>query len=179
MTRAKLSKDALLPLMAAYVLEHGLADLSLRPLARAAGTSDRMLIYHFGSKDALIAELLGHLSDMFTAALDGAFPQGRARSRRACVEQVLTITGQPAFAPFFVVWWDIVAGSARGEAAYREAAGQIMDRLLAWAEAHLPQDDPDPAAGARLVLTLIEGAQMLDAVGRSAIGKDGLSALEN
>ena len=38
-----------------YVLEHGLIGLSLRPLAAELGTSDRMLLYHFGSKDELVA----------------------------------------------------------------------------------------------------------------------------
>lgn len=41
-----------------YALENGLIGLSLRPLAAELGTSDRMLIYHFGSKDALIAAVL-------------------------------------------------------------------------------------------------------------------------
>lgn len=41
-----------------YVLAHGLADLSLRPLAAAIGTSPRMLLYHFGTKEGLIAEVL-------------------------------------------------------------------------------------------------------------------------
>jgi AcrR family transcriptional regulator len=41
-----------------YVLAHGLIGLSLRPLAAALGTSDRMLIYHFGSKDRLITEIV-------------------------------------------------------------------------------------------------------------------------
>ena len=41
-----------------YVLEHGLLDLSLRPLAAALGTSDRMLLYHFGDKLNLVATIL-------------------------------------------------------------------------------------------------------------------------
>ncbi len=41
-----------------YALEHGLVGLSLRPLAAAIGTSDRMLIYHLGSKDALVVEII-------------------------------------------------------------------------------------------------------------------------
>ncbi|MDQ4054849.1 MAG: TetR/AcrR family transcriptional regulator [Actinomycetota bacterium] len=41
-----------------YVLEHGLIGLSLRPLAADLGTSDRMLLYHFGSKDELVAAVL-------------------------------------------------------------------------------------------------------------------------
>ncbi|MGW7521886.1 TetR/AcrR family transcriptional regulator [Streptomyces sp. NPDC054783] len=41
-----------------YVLRNGLADLSLRPLARALGTSDRMLLYYFGTKERMVAEAL-------------------------------------------------------------------------------------------------------------------------
>src|SRR5215216_5393943 len=41
-----------------YVLEHGLTDLSLRPLAQAIGSSPRVLLFLFGSKDELIRALL-------------------------------------------------------------------------------------------------------------------------
>lgn len=41
-----------------YALEHGLADLSLRPLAAAIGSSPRVLLFLFGSKDGLVRELL-------------------------------------------------------------------------------------------------------------------------
>jgi len=36
-----------------HVAAHGIADLSLRRLAEALGTSHRMLIHHFGSKEGL------------------------------------------------------------------------------------------------------------------------------
>ncbi|WP_427921051.1 TetR/AcrR family transcriptional regulator [Streptomyces sp. cg40] len=42
----------------AYLLEHGLTGLSLRPLAAATGTSPRVLLYLFGSKDELLRQLL-------------------------------------------------------------------------------------------------------------------------
>src|SRR5204863_5443118 len=41
-----------------HVLDHGMAKLSLRPLARALSTSPRMLLYHFGSKEQLVTEVL-------------------------------------------------------------------------------------------------------------------------
>lgn len=41
-----------------YVAEHGVGELSLRPLAAALGTSHRMLIYHFGSKEGLLVEVV-------------------------------------------------------------------------------------------------------------------------
>lgn len=41
-----------------YVLTHGLAALSLRPLAQKVGSSPRVLLYLFGSKDGLVRALL-------------------------------------------------------------------------------------------------------------------------
>uniref|UniRef100_A0AAU1ULA5 TetR/AcrR family transcriptional regulator n=1 Tax=Streptomyces sp. NBC_00119 TaxID=2975659 RepID=A0AAU1ULA5_9ACTN len=41
-----------------YVMRNGLTELSLRPLARALGTSDRMLLYYFGTKERMVAEAL-------------------------------------------------------------------------------------------------------------------------
>ncbi len=40
-----------------HALEHGL-PARLEPLARATGTSQRMLIYHFGTRDGLLREIL-------------------------------------------------------------------------------------------------------------------------
>jgi AcrR family transcriptional regulator len=51
-------KAELLDSVAEYLLEHGLAELSLRPLAQAVGTSPRILLYHFGSKEELVASAL-------------------------------------------------------------------------------------------------------------------------
>ena len=41
-----------------HVAEHGLGDLSLRSLAAELGTSHRMLIFHFGSKEKLWTEIV-------------------------------------------------------------------------------------------------------------------------
>jgi AcrR family transcriptional regulator len=41
-----------------YILQNGVAELSLRPLAAALRTSPRMLLYYFTSKEQLVAEAL-------------------------------------------------------------------------------------------------------------------------
>ena len=51
-------KEELLERAYQYALEHGLADMSLRPLAAAIGSSPRVLLFLFGSKDGLVSELL-------------------------------------------------------------------------------------------------------------------------
>jgi len=52
-------RDELARAAADYLLKHGVAGLSLRPLAAASGTSARLLIYHFGSKERLLVEAMG------------------------------------------------------------------------------------------------------------------------
>src|ERR1035437_4746455 len=51
-------RPELLDLAYRHVLAHGLADLSLRPLARAIGSSPRVLLYLFGSKSGLVRAIL-------------------------------------------------------------------------------------------------------------------------
>ncbi|MET9474922.1 TetR/AcrR family transcriptional regulator [Streptomyces sp. NPDC002917] len=51
-------REDLLCRVRSYVLRNGLASLSLRPLARELGTSDRMLLYYFGTKERMVAEAL-------------------------------------------------------------------------------------------------------------------------
>jgi len=51
-------RDRILDACVDYALAHGLPD-RLEPFAAASGTSTRMLIYHFGTRDALLRETLG------------------------------------------------------------------------------------------------------------------------
>jgi AcrR family transcriptional regulator len=51
-------KGDLLKQATSYALKNGLQDLSLRPLAKSLDTSARMLVYHFGSKEQLMVEIL-------------------------------------------------------------------------------------------------------------------------
>jgi AcrR family transcriptional regulator len=67
----------------AYVLEHGMAELSLRPLASAVGSSPRVLLYLFGSKEGLVRALLARARtdelDLLAAARGADLPQTARR----------------------------------------------------------------------------------------------------
>jgi len=64
-------RDDLLGAILTYVLEAGLADLSLRPLASAVSASPRTLLYHFGSKDALVLAVFAEAGRRQANLLDG------------------------------------------------------------------------------------------------------------
>lgn len=163
----------MLSALAAHVLENGLNTASLRPMASAAGTSDRMLIYHFGSKDALIAELLEHLAAQMAVGLDAALPSTPFESDRALVLQVVQLMRSDPFRPYSRVWLDIISASAQGQSAHLEAGGKIIDTFLAWLAAR----HPDGEARAAVLLTLIEGILVMDGVGRSDIADAAIEAL--
>jgi AcrR family transcriptional regulator len=48
----------------AYLAEHGLADVSLRPMATALGVSVNGLVHHFGSKEQLVVAALARAADV-------------------------------------------------------------------------------------------------------------------
>lgn len=56
---ASVRRDELLEATTTYLLENGVAELSLRPLAAAIGSKARLLVYHFGSKEQLLVEAMG------------------------------------------------------------------------------------------------------------------------
>lgn len=69
----------LLELAYEYVLEHGAADLSLRPLATAVKSSPRVLLFLFGSKAELVRAILARAREAELALLarvrgDGDLP---------------------------------------------------------------------------------------------------------
>jgi AcrR family transcriptional regulator len=63
-------QSELLELAYQYALQHGLDGLSLRPLARAIGSSPRVLLFLFGSKDGLVRALLARARTDELALLD-------------------------------------------------------------------------------------------------------------
>jgi AcrR family transcriptional regulator len=67
---ASARRAELLELAYAYVLQHGLAGMSLRPLAGAVGSSPRVLLLLFGSKEGLVRALLGRSRVEELALLD-------------------------------------------------------------------------------------------------------------
>jgi len=63
------ARDRLLAAAVRQALRGGIADLSLRELAAAIGTSHRMLIYHFGSREGLLTAVTRQVEERQRAAL--------------------------------------------------------------------------------------------------------------
>jgi AcrR family transcriptional regulator len=99
-------REKLLERAVQYVLQHGVGGLSLRPMAKNIGTTARMLIHHFGTKETLVAEVL--------LAIEHGFAQrtaayiGDDRTVGFTLKHMWTETAAPAMEPalraMFEVW---------------------------------------------------------------------------
>jgi len=172
--RLDIRRAQLLDVLADHVLEHGLSTASLRPLAKAAGTSDRMLLYYFEDKAELVAAILGVIAGRLAAELaqsvvDERLPLPTLRARLASV-----LLGEAVW-PFMAVWLELASLSAR-DPVYRRVAEDISRGFLAWAEAQLDSaDDVTRARDAALLLVMIEGMTVLKSVGLGDIAQQAFS----
>jgi AcrR family transcriptional regulator len=125
------ARERLLERCVAYLQEAGFSQLSLREIAAGTGTSHRMLIYHFGSRDGLLVDIVGYLEAQQRAVLaDLAAQPGdlidicRAFGRR------LT---DPALAPFERLFFEVYAHALYHRpwtAPFRESVIAAWDKPL-------------------------------------------------
>ena len=78
----------LLELAYQYVLQHGLMSLSLRPLAQAIGSSPRVLLFLFDSKEGLVQALLARARVAQLEILNQMPPTGAANDFESVVRGV-------------------------------------------------------------------------------------------
>jgi AcrR family transcriptional regulator len=163
-------REAAIERMADHVLAEGLAAATLRPLAAAAGTSDRMLLYYFADKDELLAATLDRIAARMTAQLDDAIPAEPRRPFPVLLEQVWAAMASESLRPFMPLWLDLASGAARGLQPHRNVAGEIADGFLAWVTIRLqPEEGGEEPLSAPLFLAAIEGMYLLKAIGRGAL----------
>jgi len=163
-------REAAIERMADHVLSEGLGAATLRPLAAAAGTSDRMLLYYFADKDELLAATLDRIAKRMIAQLDGTIPVEPRRPFPVLLEQVWAALASESLRPFMPVWLELASGAARGLQPHRDVAGEILGGFLVWVTIRLQAEtDGEPPLLAPLFLASIEGMYLLKAIGRGDI----------
>ena len=159
-TRESSKQADLVEAIATIVLREGLDALALRGLADRLSTSGRMLLYYFGTKNALIRAVLAHLSDRMVP-LRHAASSGDRLSAGHFVAVLLQASADPQVVPVMRVWTEVVARAARGEAPYREMADRIVVEWLDWIKTRL-LPNPDNDAQAQAILSIMEGVTILE-----------------
>ena len=106
-------RDELLERAYEYVTRTGLAELSLRPLAAAVGSSPRVLLFLFGSKDGLVRALLARARQDQLDVLDRMRADGTPADLPSAVQTLWRWLSAPTHRPLLVLWLEAYAQSLR------------------------------------------------------------------
>jgi AcrR family transcriptional regulator len=138
-----------------YVLEHGLAGLSLRPLASALGTSTRMLLYDFSSKEELVMAVLTEIRGREAAMLAG-YAHTSGASGPELVRAVWDWASSADRAPFMRLFFEVYTDAMAHPGTYSQQGQAMVTEWLDQFGAALA-GAPADAASATLVIAVLRG----------------------
>jgi AcrR family transcriptional regulator len=153
------ARERLLEAAIDYVVGHGLTDLSLRRLAAELGTSHRMLIHHFGSREGLWAAIVKEVERRQLATIGDLVPDPTvpfAEAMRAWWQHI----SDPSLWPNERLFFELYGQALQGRPGARDMLDGIVDSWLgpitAMGEAMgLPHDTAE--ASARLGIAVTRG----------------------
>jgi AcrR family transcriptional regulator len=124
------ARERLLAAAIEHVSRHGVGEISLRGLAAALGTSHRMLIYHFGSREALLIEVIRTVEEQQRAALAATLQDSDA-SPAEIMRRMWARVADPALWPNERLFFEVYAQALQGSPHALPLLDGIVD---AWVE---------------------------------------------
>jgi AcrR family transcriptional regulator len=107
------ARDRLLAAVVDFVAHNGVGELSLRRLAAGIGTSHRMLIYHFGSKEGLLIEVIRAVEERQRAAL-ATLDVDPANSLADIIRAIWQRLADPALSPYERLFFEMYGQALQG-----------------------------------------------------------------
>ena len=167
MANRQAQRERVIQALADHLLCHGLGANSLRQLATAAGTSDRMLLYYFKDKAEIMSVVLDRIAGRFAEALDQAMPPERLPPEQLLV-RASALVRTPEMRPTMRLWLDMVAAAARQEPPFPAIATDLLRQLMDWVETRLAgPEGPARRQRAALLLAIIDGIVLFEMKGGS------------
>jgi AcrR family transcriptional regulator len=109
-----------------YVYEHGVSQLSLRPLGEAVGCSPRLLLYFFSSKEELITAVLAAAGARQRMLVSRLQMEHIATPGQACRE-IWKAISQPKAEPIFRLFFEVYGLALQDHERY----ASFLDRVVA------------------------------------------------
>jgi AcrR family transcriptional regulator len=165
MTKSDDRRALLLNRLADHVLAHGVSASSLRPLAKAAGVSDRMLLYYFKDKAEVIEAVLTQIARQLEAELGAQTNPTKLPLDPLRLHLWGTLKTE-ALWPYMRLWLEIASLAACGDPLFQTVGQSIGRGFLAWGAGQLDcTTEAERERDAATLLVTIEGLVLLKAIG--------------
>lgn len=126
-------KERLLDAVIAHFAADGLADQSLRRIAEAIGSSHRMLLYHFDSKDGLLLEVVREVEARTQARL-ASVAQVAGEQTDEVIRRMWSYVADPELASFERLFFALYGRALQGDEAARPL---LRDDIARWLETNV------------------------------------------
>jgi AcrR family transcriptional regulator len=145
-----MAKADLLDRVITYLADAGVGDRSLRQIAAGAGTSHRMLIYHFGTRDALLVEVVRAVEERQRVALAAL----KSHTPRDMAIEFWRRLSDPALAPYERLFFELYGAALAGQ----ESVAPVLDGIVTSWLADESMFAGLPLTQARMALAFTRGA---------------------
>lgn len=146
-----------------YVLDHGITDLSLRPVAQALGVTHATLLRHFSSKDELIMCVLERIRTNLVAQLTADGELREAGSAAELLRIAWRRLCEPKEQRQFLLLFELIGSKGLRPGDGRDLARSIVDESVAALAGRLGRDGwaPEEASAlATMLLAQMRGLQL-------------------
>jgi AcrR family transcriptional regulator len=172
----KYSREQILAGAVELVLDGGLSSLSYGQLAKSLGTSDRVIVYYFPSKQTLIGETLAEIGTRLQEALARAFAVP-ASDHRELTAAAFPLLANDEMDPIFAVYFEACGLAAAGLEPYGQIADELVQAWIGWLAGFLVGTPQRRRAEAEATLALIDGVLLLRQLGGPAAAARAAKAL--
>jgi AcrR family transcriptional regulator len=177
MKKTENRRQVVLEKIADHLLVHGMKGASLRKLAAAVGTSDRMLLHYFADKEELMTGALTLVAGRLVRILESA--RSEQIPFQAFLPHLAEMMKEPQVRPYLKLSLELVALAAGEKEPYRTIALKIWNDFFGWIAAALKVErEEDRLPLAALALATTEGFMLLDALDCGSIITNALEGLK-
>lgn len=164
--------------IARHLLKTGLSRSSLRQLAAAASTSDRMLLYYFADKEDVLATAIEHLAGQLTEKLAAAIPEGTRLPPGQLVVRIAEITSREEIRPYLRLGVEVLAAAAKKQAPFDRLSKGIVQGFQLWTMSHLIVPEGADAEGvATTILAFVDGLALIEIALGGDLAKRSIDAI--
>jgi AcrR family transcriptional regulator len=143
-----------------YAERHGVSDLSLRELAAAIGSSHRMLIYHFGSKEGLLVAVIQAVEEAQRRLISGLSTADPTVSPADAIRMAWQRFADPKLWPQERLFFEIYGQALQGRPGTVGLLDSIVETwvdLIASSAIHRGTPPATARAEARLAVAVVRG----------------------
>ncbi len=140
--------------------DEGLSKITFGRLSKRLGISDRVIVYYFPTKDALIGEIIVAMATELQTKLAAAFP-AKSAGHRELLGVAWPVVATAETDRVFAVFFEANGLAATGQEPYASLLVPLVEGWIAWTEAFIDAPPSKRRAEAEAAVAMLDGLLLI------------------